>query len=310
MSPERHTRFDLLLCFTLLLLVATHPWAAAPVVIVTGERGGAYDELADAIDAELRSEFPDIGITVVDWDVFAGTDMANARVVVTIGSRAAAAVRAAPPPVPVLNTLLPRQAFASLANNSARPNDSAIFVDQPLKRQLAVIALALPDWQRIALIGGPQTTELVAGLAAAAEVAGFEVVVARVGSERDLYPAIQDTISRPAILLAVPDGEIFNSHTIHNILLTSYRLRSPVVGFSPAYVRAGALLALYSTPEQIGRQAAAGVASVLRGGRLPPPRHPRQFDVGINQTVARSLGIRLEPAATIRSALGRLESDE
>jgi putative tryptophan/tyrosine transport system substrate-binding protein len=118
---------------------------------------------------------------------------------------------------------------------------------------------------------------------------------------------MQQIMSRPAVLLAVPDREIFNSHTIQNILLTSYRQRSPVVGFSPAYVRAGALLALYATPSQIGKQAADAIASVLDGGRLPPPSHSHEYEVGVNLTVARSLGIHPRSAETIKSALSRRE---
>jgi hypothetical protein len=57
-------------------------------------------------------------------------------------------------------------------------------------------------------------------------------------------------------LLAVPDPLVFNSQTAANILAAAYRRRIPLIGFSPAYTRAGALVSLYSTPDQIGFAAA------------------------------------------------------
>ena len=47
---------------------------------------------------------------------------------------------------------------------------------------------------------------------------------------------------------------------------------------------------------------------MLAGGALPPPQAPRQFEVGINQNVARSLGITLEPAEDIAARMIRRDA--
>jgi signal transduction histidine kinase len=99
-------------------------------------------------------------------------------------------------------------------------------------------------------------------------------------------------LAEPGILLAVPDSTVYNNRTISNILLTAYHQRSPVVGFSPAYVKAGALLALYSTPAQVGQQAGEAARLGLATGSLPPPAAPRHFRISTNPYVARSLGIQ------------------
>lgn len=298
-------------CLLVLLIVLLPSVAGAQatpaVLVVTSETEGAYEEVANTITRQLRVSDPSSGTRIVTREAFRTKDLDGIRAIVTIGARAASEVMLAQPPMPVLHTLLPRETFERLADGSGRRDDSAIFVDQPPERQIAAIRAALPEWQRLALIAGPQTHEFVARLAGIGNAEGFEVVVREISSERELFAAMQQIMSRPAVLLAVPDGEIFNSHTIQNILLTSYRQRSPVVGFSPAYVRAGALLALYATPSQIGEQAAAAIASVLDGGRLPPPSHSHDYEVGINLTVARSLGIHPRSAESIKSALTRRE---
>lgn len=290
-----------------LFIAGAQAGASEHVLIVTSELSGAYEDTAKAIHTVLAPEVPPIGIAVIEPDEVNGKALAERRVIVTIGTEAARTIAELAPRVPVLHTLLPREAYEHLPPPGAAPR-SAIFLDQPVERQIALIVEALPEWNRLALLAGPQSQALATRLAAEARTRNLEVSVENIASDREIYSALQRLLTERAVLLALPDSMVFNSYTIQNILLTSYRHRSPLVGFSPAYVRAGALLGLYSTPQQIGQQAAATVAAVLAGGELPRPQAPRQFEVGINRNVANSLGIRLDSPEAIAARLGRREA--
>ena len=106
---------------------------------------------------------------------------------------------------------------------------------------------------------------------------------------------------------ALPDPTVYHAATLQNILLTTYRARVPLVAFSAAYVRAGAVLAVYSTPAQVARRAAEMVKSWQAGRGLPPPQMPREFAVAANAKVAASLGLMLDDAAVIAEDLRRQE---
>jgi putative ABC transport system substrate-binding protein len=99
------------------------------------------------------------------------------------------------------------------------------------------------------------------------------------------------------LLLAIPDTAIYNGGSIQNVLLASYRQRVPLIGFSPAYVRAGAMLALYSTPTQIGSQTARTARALLADAPVQALQSPVEFVVNVNVNVARSLGFRLSEDA-------------
>ncbi|HNI80780.1 MAG TPA: ABC transporter substrate binding protein [Rhodocyclaceae bacterium] len=296
--------------FLLILLTLAglaSPARAALVALVSADEGAAFSEAADAISAELRGA----GHRVQSFTLPLRADdtgFASAALIVTLGSRAAQLVSTLPLHGPVLHTLLPRSAFDRLP----RPDDprrvSAVYIDQPAGRQLELIRQALPDWQRLAVITGRDSAELGTRLQAAArEHRSLRVQTDIALGERDIYPVLQRMLAEPAILVAVPDATLFNSNTISNILLTAYHHRSPVVGFSAAYIKAGALLALYSTPAQIGQQAGEVARQALASGTLPPPQYPRQFRVGTNAYVARSLGITLEDPNALRDRLERTE---
>jgi ABC-type uncharacterized transport system substrate-binding protein len=72
-------------------------------------------------------------------------------------------------------------------------------------------------------------------------------------------------------------------------------------------VRAGAVLAIYTTPVQAGHQAAELVMGVLRGRQLPDHvLEPNDFEVGVNAHVARVMDLAPD-AQALRLALRRLE---
>lgn len=325
-APQRAERleFQILLmpfrCLLFVLLSCMLPWATeglgaqadgvAPdlrVAVVMSSREAPYQEALQALRASLLAAEPGANIEVLATGGVAVTDLANRRLVITVGTQAAQRVTELAPPRPVLHTLLPASAYERLAHNRNGTPASAIFLDQPAERQIALLRLALPEWPRVALIAGSASEKLAQRLRDAAAARQLMVRVSSIGSDDELYPALQQVLAEPAVLVALPDTSVFNSYTVQNVLLTAYRNRSPVLGFSAAYVRAGALLSLYSTPSQIGAQTGMVAAQVLHGERLPAPAAPTQFEVGINLNVARSLGIVMKPAHELTAELQRRE---
>ena len=281
--------------------------AQAEVLVLLSAPGAAYRDAGNALSAELAARRP--GARVEIRQLSARPALSGYAAVAAIGSGASRFVLDASEPPPAVHALVPASSFLAVPAASRRGH-TAVFIDQPAKRQIALIRGALPQWQRLALLHGKSSAELADRLADAARASGMEVSSSGISDRADLYSAIQIVLSEPAVLLALPDASVFNSYTAQNILLSAYRQNSPVVGFSPAYVRAGALMALYTSPAAIGRQAAALVASVLAGDALPRPQYPSIFRVSVNDRVARSLNIGLPSASALTELLRKQEPSE
>jgi ABC-type uncharacterized transport system substrate-binding protein len=217
-------------------------------------------------------------------------------------------------PQPVLSVLVPRAAFEKAARQSGRLGDprsfSAITLDQPLARQFALIRHALPGRTKVGILLAPNSTELTTALSAAAKAAGFVAIIETVDGEADLLPTLKRLLGESDVILAVPDPLIYNRNTVQSILLTTYRHQVPLLGFSPSYVKAGAIAAVFSVPEQIGQQAAEMIQRLAADRRLPLPQPPRYFSVGVNAQVARSLGISLDDEASLNNKLKRASEGE
>jgi ABC-type uncharacterized transport system substrate-binding protein len=274
--------------------------AHAQVALVLSEPGGAYQEAAEAFRQELARSAPAIVVVTTTPQELPADD--DPRLIVTVGAQAARSVAALPLRPRAIHALIPRSTFEDLPREQ-RAHDAAVVLDQPAARQTALVRLALPAFDRVALLENEDSRVLADELADAARVRKFTLVRATVSRDTELYPALQKIFAEPAVLIATPDSQIFNSYNIQNILLTAYRKRSPLLGLSPAFVRAGAVLAVYSTPAQIGRQAAELASAALAGEPVTGPIAPRYFEIATNPQVARSMGIALDEPAALHDRL-------
>lgn len=281
---------------------------AANVVIVLSENSPVYREFADALLQELRRDVPYLDIVVGDTSHAATLLSPEPLLMVAVGNRAAETIMQRECRTPTLLSLLPRSAYERLV--STRRDDkriSGVYIDQPATRYVDLVRSALPEINRIGILVGRDSRDTAARLATVARERKINVAIEFVSKEHDVFPAIQRLFAEGGVLLALPDTSIFNSQTIPSILLSAYRKRVSVVGFSQAYVKAGAVIALYSTPTQIAIQTAELAKQSLTGQDLPQPQYPRLFKVGVNPYVARSLGMQLDSESSILERLERLE---
>jgi ABC-type uncharacterized transport system substrate-binding protein len=283
---------------------ATSASHADEVAVVLSDDGGAYRDVYGQLTATLREHDADIRVRPLTLNAAAdnsrfATQERSPDLAITVGVRATRAVVANNPALPVLSVLIPRMAYEAI-NREAHPSRrdgtlSAVFLDQPAERSFALARLALPKATRLGSLLGPKYSALASELDAAATQAGLRWSGTQVGREQETVPAIRKMLDGNDAILAVYDPDVLTPTTAKWLLYMAYQHRAPVLGFSAAYVRAGALAAVYSRPDQIGRQAGEAVMRWFDGGRgaLPPPADPKYFAVEVNQGVAHSLGLAL-----------------
>jgi ABC-type uncharacterized transport system substrate-binding protein len=276
--------------------------SAAPqgeIIVVLSRDDDAYREVAQAMLTELdRQNRPNLPIRVLSLQELPSQYeqmLARAPALwVSVGSQAASDLANRRPAAPILHTLIPRQVWEALPR-PAHSRDSALFLDQPLSRELQLVRIALPGRTRIGAITGPTTRKLGDELRAAARRLRLQIQIETIDRPEALLPALNLIVEESQVLISVADPLVFAPSTIHHILLTTYRHRVPVLGLSRTYVDAGALMAVHSTPDDIGRQLGE-IIGRLPAGRvvLPAPQHPKYYSVSVNPRVASSLGLTLE----------------
>lgn len=290
-----------LIAFILFVILMPKAWAGS-IMLVLSDDSAPYVEFSNALHDTLKNS---------GWHIAARAKAAagippSARhdLIVTAGSLALRSVLASGGSTPVIATLLPRQSYEQVIAESATPRAriTAIILDQPASRQASFLRYLLPDQKRIGILLGDEprgdTAQLRQQLSATGLSLDSESANDHAGG---LLGALNALLPRVNVLLAQPDSSIFKRDNIKAILVTSYRHQRPVVAYSAAFVKAGALAALYTTPTQIAGQTAE---LILGSAPLPTgPISPTMFAISINQNVAQALGLGVPDEITIRQGM-------
>lgn len=287
---------------------------AAGIVVVSSESSASYAATADALVAELeRGGMPRADVvlrTASEVASMEASEPALPRLFVALGTEALKQVLGRDMRVPVIAALIPRSGFERVTREFSKKTSTAVtavYLDQPLGRQLDLLRLAMPDAKRVGVLWGPESVSQQPALASALLSRGLQEMDGQVGIGGMLFSGLKAALDNADVLLAMPDPYVYNSSTVANILFATYRARVPVQAFSPSYVKAGALMSLHTASAQIGVQTAIMARAWLHGGLLPPPQYPADFSVTVNEHVARSLGLKLDGAA-LANRLHRLET--
>lgn len=268
------------------------------VTLAISEEVGAYRAFSETLLAKLQSDKYTVKIKRAE-DALGGADL-----YVAVGMKAATEL--ASKDIPTLNVFVPKSGFDRLLRDSPAHNTarSAIYLDQPVERQVALLVAALPGIRHVGVLYTAAPPEL-AGLRRLMAERNMQLHERAVDRTHPLNDALETVLEDSEVLFVLPDAEIYNAGTIRNILLTSYRKQIPLVGISQAYVKAGALCAVYSTPEQVAAQAQAMIERYATAGKLATAQYPADFEVSINIQVARSLDLRMKDTDRLREEIRR-----
>jgi ABC-type uncharacterized transport system substrate-binding protein len=278
-------------------LALAQPW----VSVVLTEPRSYYQQAADSLTRALSREGWKVTVSTPASYVPNGSDLT-----VAIGTPALEKVLATGRR-PVLSLLVPRSTYERLA--SGRPQVSALYLDQPLYRQLQLLQLALPDLKNVGAPLGPVSRELQDALQAVGRGNETRVHTAIIEKNSDLYPALTGLAAESEAFLLLPDPLVAHRSSLQNFFLHTYRLKRPVLAYSAPLAKSGAIMALYTTPEQAGEEAADWIRDSWSGNSvsLGGPRYPKRFTISINSTVARSLDITLPSVDVLTRKLEALQ---
>lgn len=283
------------------LMTLALPVQAGSIVLILSDKGGVYGEFAKSLEESLSGSNWNVSATLLpDSTAVAGPPP---DLIVTVGVEALKRAWAKGDPTPIVATLLPKLNYERIVTQARRgtPKITAIFLDQPPARQAVFLRQLLPGQKQAGMLLSSETKHLSSQYRHA--FANSNLTLESEESERSetLLPALNALLGRSAFLLAIPDSTIYQRTNIKAILITAFRHQKPVIGYSPAFVNAGALAALHTTPAQIARQTADMIVS--NGTNLPPPVGPNQFAIAINPTVAQALGLNISDESAIRRAM-------
>ena len=276
---------------------------AEHVLFILSKDTPDYTKVVDLIQTGLPDETKGYSYTTVFKDADTEIDRAikKATIIVTLGAGAADAAVSREAGKPVVAALITDSAFTSLAkkyqgstSKALASGINAILLDQPFERSFNLALLVLPELDNIGIMLGPSSRTKALDYRDQLKNAGVTPEILSITAADNPIHKIAPVIKKNDIFIPVPDSRLINITTAKWILQLAYKYRVPVIGFSKNYVNAGALAAVYSSPENIARQTREIIRDQnLRDYRLNRVHMPKYCAVTFNKNVAWHLDIQI-----------------
>jgi putative tryptophan/tyrosine transport system substrate-binding protein len=167
-------------------------------------------------------------------------------------------------------------------------------------KRLEMLSELVPGLRRLAVLfepGNPFSAVELDGVGTAARALGLELIPFEIRQAGD----IESIRSRAQAVYVFPNPVLYVNRLRINILATGARL--PTMYSVREYVEAGGLLSYGPDWPDMWSRAAGMVDKILRGAKPGdiPVEQPTKFDLVINLTVAKALGLDVPPTLLARA---------
>lgn len=213
----------------------------------------------------------------------------------------------------VIYTMMPLSSYQWLVENdqlSAPKNHKVLYIDQPPHRYISLAKEAFPDLKSLGYLYGDISILYVDELRRVLESRSMELVAGHVSPKMKLPRDLKGTFMQSDALLLMPDPYLYNRRSVQGVLLASFRYKRPLISYSESFVKAGALMGLFSKPKDIGRDTAELILCAQQNCDKAAGKHfyPTYFSIVVNNSVARQLGIKVKSAEELQKHLETIEN--
>jgi ABC-type uncharacterized transport system substrate-binding protein len=286
----------------LLLLAGTRPALCADltVAVVRGESLLPYEEVLAGFEEGLKQQNLSAVFVTAEpgqegQDLKTRISLLRPALILCLDLRALERVESIRN-VPKIYALI---TAVNLAPYKERRDIRGVCLDIAPAAQFAILRQAFPEKRRVGVLYDPNHNRTVIEEARrAAGESGFTLQTYEVGAIQEIPQAFERLGKSADLLWTLYDPTVYGPEAARYVLMQSLQRRIPVVGFSPHFAKAGALLALYGDYRDMGRQAAG---LVPQGDPVAATiNRPRTVRMAANEKVGRFLGVAFSPAFTKR----------
>lgn len=299
----------------LMLAVPVLPAAAEGIVVVGEENNGIHSRFLDGFERQVQTSGAGLSVRFVTRDnaISGRGKISDASLLVTVGALAAREIQNLDINVPTIHALVSESYLREMPRIFGdNGNKTSIYIDQPPLRMLTLVKAALPDVKTVTIAVGESSQRLDGEIMVACDTLRLICDSVFIKDSAGIENALEKAVRSDRVLLVLADPHVINALTVKTLILGAYMRRISLVGYSQALVKAGALMAVHSTPEQLGMDAANMATDALlnRPWRLPESRYPAMFSVSVNYQLARALRVDLPSENTLEQTIKRYERYE
>jgi len=233
----------------------------------------------------------------------------NVDVIVTGGTPAAKALKAATRTIPIVMAIIGDPVAAGLVDSLARPGGNAtgfsIVAPELGSKRLELLKEIVPKLSLVAVLlnsNNPQSKIELKELQTAAQAMGLQLRPTAISTDDGLDDAFAAMTKAAAqALIVLTDPILFSQRKRIVDLATANRL--PAVYFFQGFAEMGGLMSYGPSDADLFRRAASYVDRILKGAKPGdlPVEQPTKFELFINRNAANALGVVIPESFLLRA---------
>jgi len=229
-------------------------------------------------------------------------------VIVTSGTPTVVAAKQATSVIPIVFATAGDPVGAGLVASLTRPGGNvtglSLQVTDLAGKRLELLREVVLGLRRLAILANvtnPSVVLEIAEVQAASQALGFEVATFEIRRAADIAPAFEALKGR-ADAVYIPPDPLTNSNRVR-IYTLALSARLPTMSSVRENVEVGGLMSYGPNRPDLYRRAAEFVDKILRGTKPAdlPVEQPTKFDLVVNLTTAKALGLAIPPSILLRA---------
>jgi putative ABC transport system substrate-binding protein len=229
-------------------------------------------------------------------------------VIVTYATPPTLAAKQATSAIPIVFAVAGDPVGTGLVASLARPGGNvtglSLLATDLVGKRIELLREVVPGLRRLAIlgnVGNPQVVREIGEVQATARTLGLDVVTSEIRKAEDIVPAFEAFKGRADALFVVLDPLINNNRLPIATLALGARL--PTMHGLRDLVEAGGLMCYAANFPDLFRRTAGLVDKILRGVKPAeiPVEQPTKFDLVVNLTTAKALGLAIPDSFLIRA---------
>lgn len=281
----------LLFCFFTLNVSANNK----TINIVTYGESAVKKQYIETLKLATLYKFNDIDLDKEDIEGSEG-------IYIAIGSKALTQLIKLKLKAPILTVFVKRNSFFHILKSAEHEqlakgelasldNIGAIYSDPPINKQIELVNEIFGKSASIGVITSLVSSYMKKELLLMARSQNLPIKFVDYDPNDNINKAI-NSIKDQSVLLAVPDSLVWNSTTLKNIVLSTYRNEQPIIGFSRSLVKAGSVATYYSDLDHIVLETVDRLKLMIEEPSINSRSSAKYNSLVTNDDVIRSLNLK------------------
>ncbi|MBL1321008.1 MAG: hypothetical protein COA63_008120 [Methylophaga sp.] len=256
----------------LLLIFSTGAYASSKsIYIVLSSEDAIYYKIGSQLKEHIsNSSFPTEQISIITLDDKRFNTIKPNDLIVPIGSKAVEASYQYQSSNTIIYSFVEQELIDKINLNKQSGAWAAVTVNQPVRRLISIAdSLVKSNYKnKIVILVSRNNTQLKHNIDAFGSLKKGQIEIVEIGPD-DIVPKVVDkSLFNAAVLITTDEEKIWSGSNAKWLLRQAYNYQVPVVGNSKRFLKAGALISVYSSMEQISETTSLLVKQWLADGML------------------------------------------